>query len=259
MGVLGTVLFGAMGLAEKVLVLACVPIGAWGVVRLVRPFGSQRASLVAGISYLAMAPALRRPGHRPARRPRPLRRQPVGAVPLVPCLGPGAVCARARAGAGTGTGTEAGAPQAERNGAPRGRPARPPRLGPPRGRARRLRSCRRHRRAAVWRDRGRHLGRGRSPAGRRPRARSCRRGDTAGRCHQPSVAHRGAQRRIRSGVRLRGASVGRRRRRLGILAPLRRRSDRGLGPWMGVRAGRPLPARARARAADSAGPPGCGR
>ena len=55
MGVLGTVLFGAMGLAEKVLVLACVPIGAWGVVRLVRPFGSQRASLVAGISYLAMA------------------------------------------------------------------------------------------------------------------------------------------------------------------------------------------------------------
>jgi GT2 family glycosyltransferase len=54
-GVLGTVLLGAMGLAEKVVVLACVPLGVWGVVRLVRPFGSQRASLVAGLAYLAMA------------------------------------------------------------------------------------------------------------------------------------------------------------------------------------------------------------
>ena len=33
---------------------AC-PLGVWGVVRLLRPFGSQRASLVAGLSYLAMA------------------------------------------------------------------------------------------------------------------------------------------------------------------------------------------------------------
>jgi len=54
-GVLGTVLVGAMGLAEKVLVLGCIPLGAWGVQRLVRPFGSQRAALAAGLSYLAMA------------------------------------------------------------------------------------------------------------------------------------------------------------------------------------------------------------
>ena len=54
-GLLGTVLFGAMGLTQKVMVLACIPIGVWGVVRLLRPFGSPRASLVAGLSYLAMA------------------------------------------------------------------------------------------------------------------------------------------------------------------------------------------------------------
>ena len=54
-GVVGTVLLGAMGLTQKVLIFACIPIGVWGVVRLLRPFGSQRASLVAGLSYLAMA------------------------------------------------------------------------------------------------------------------------------------------------------------------------------------------------------------
>ncbi len=54
-GVVGTVLFGAMGLTQKVLVFGCLPLGAWGVVRLVRPFGSQRASLVGGVAYLAMA------------------------------------------------------------------------------------------------------------------------------------------------------------------------------------------------------------
>ena len=53
-GVLGTVLIGAMGLTQKVLIFACIPVGAWGMVRLVRPFGSQRASLVAGIVYLAV-------------------------------------------------------------------------------------------------------------------------------------------------------------------------------------------------------------
>ncbi len=53
-GVVGTVLFGAMGLTQKVLVFACVPIGVWGMVRLLRPFGS-RAALVAGMAYLAMA------------------------------------------------------------------------------------------------------------------------------------------------------------------------------------------------------------
>jgi GT2 family glycosyltransferase len=54
-GLVGTVLIGAMGLTQKVLIFACVPLGAWGVVRLLRPFGSQRASLVAGLAYLAMA------------------------------------------------------------------------------------------------------------------------------------------------------------------------------------------------------------
>jgi hypothetical protein len=54
-GLLGTVFIGAMGLTEKVIIFGCIPVGVWGVVRLVRPFGSQRASLVAGISYLALA------------------------------------------------------------------------------------------------------------------------------------------------------------------------------------------------------------
>ncbi len=54
-GLVGTVLLGAMGLTQKVLIFACIPIGVWGVVRLLRPFGSQRAALVAGLAYLAMA------------------------------------------------------------------------------------------------------------------------------------------------------------------------------------------------------------
>ncbi|HVB93352.1 MAG TPA: glycosyltransferase family 2 protein [Acidimicrobiales bacterium] len=51
----GTLLAGGMGLTQKVLVFACVPLGAWGMVRLLRPFGSQRASMVGGLAYLAMA------------------------------------------------------------------------------------------------------------------------------------------------------------------------------------------------------------
>ncbi len=54
-GLAGTALLGAMGATQKVLVFACVPLGAWGVVRLLRPFRSQRAALVAGLAYLAMA------------------------------------------------------------------------------------------------------------------------------------------------------------------------------------------------------------
>ncbi len=53
-GVVGTVLLGAMGLTQTVLVFGCLPLGAWGVVHLLRPFGSQRAALVAGLAYLAM-------------------------------------------------------------------------------------------------------------------------------------------------------------------------------------------------------------
>ncbi len=52
--VLGTVLAGSMGLAQKVLIFGCLPLGAWGTVRLLRPFGSQRAALVGGLAYLAM-------------------------------------------------------------------------------------------------------------------------------------------------------------------------------------------------------------
>ena len=54
-GLVGTLLLGAMGLAQKVLIFGCIPLGVWGVVRLLRPFGSQRAGLVAGLAYLAVA------------------------------------------------------------------------------------------------------------------------------------------------------------------------------------------------------------
>ena len=53
-GLVGTLLLGAMGLTQKILIFACLPFGAWGAVRLLRPFGSQRAALVAGLAYLAM-------------------------------------------------------------------------------------------------------------------------------------------------------------------------------------------------------------
>lgn len=54
LGVLGTVLLGGMGLVQKVLVLGSLPVGAWGVSRLVRPMVSRRAGLVAAISYLGL-------------------------------------------------------------------------------------------------------------------------------------------------------------------------------------------------------------
>ena len=54
-GLVGTVLAGAMGLTQKVLVFGCIPLGVWGAVRLLRPFGSLRASLISGLAYLAMA------------------------------------------------------------------------------------------------------------------------------------------------------------------------------------------------------------
>ncbi|MGH3159692.1 MAG: hypothetical protein ACRDNF_24400, partial [Streptosporangiaceae bacterium] len=53
-GALGTVLLGGMGLTEKVLVLGCVPLGAWGVSRLLAPFGSRRARLVGAVAYLGL-------------------------------------------------------------------------------------------------------------------------------------------------------------------------------------------------------------
>jgi GT2 family glycosyltransferase len=54
LGILGTVLLGAMGQLQKVLVLACIPVGAWGVSRLLRPLASPRARLVAALCYLGL-------------------------------------------------------------------------------------------------------------------------------------------------------------------------------------------------------------
>ncbi|MDA8315452.1 MAG: glycosyltransferase, partial [Actinomycetota bacterium] len=54
LAIAGTVLFGRSGLLQQVVVLGCFPVGAWGMSRLVRPFGSARARLVATIAYLAL-------------------------------------------------------------------------------------------------------------------------------------------------------------------------------------------------------------
>jgi len=54
LGVVGTILVGAVGLLQKIVVLGCVPLGAWGMSRLVAPFGSKRARLVSALAYLAL-------------------------------------------------------------------------------------------------------------------------------------------------------------------------------------------------------------
>lgn len=54
LGALGTVLLGGMGLAQKVLVFGCIPVGAWGVSRLLAPLGSPRARLIGAASYLGL-------------------------------------------------------------------------------------------------------------------------------------------------------------------------------------------------------------
>ncbi|MHB1711517.1 MAG: hypothetical protein ACYCV7_08955, partial [Acidimicrobiales bacterium] len=53
-GAVETVLIGSMGLTQKVIIFGCIPLGAWGMVRLLRPFGSQWAALVAGVAYVAI-------------------------------------------------------------------------------------------------------------------------------------------------------------------------------------------------------------
>jgi len=53
-GLVGTVLFGAMGVTQKVLVLGCIPVGAVGVSRCMRPLVSARARVVAVICYLGL-------------------------------------------------------------------------------------------------------------------------------------------------------------------------------------------------------------
>ncbi|HXQ75609.1 MAG TPA: glycosyltransferase family 2 protein [Acidimicrobiales bacterium] len=54
LGVAGMVLFGGVGLLQKIVVLGCVPAGALGMARLVRPMGSRRARLVSTLVYLAV-------------------------------------------------------------------------------------------------------------------------------------------------------------------------------------------------------------
>jgi GT2 family glycosyltransferase len=54
LGVLALLLFGSSGLAQIVVVLGCLPVGAWGMTRLARPFGSPRARLAATLAYLAL-------------------------------------------------------------------------------------------------------------------------------------------------------------------------------------------------------------
>ncbi|HXQ43929.1 MAG TPA: glycosyltransferase family 2 protein [Acidimicrobiales bacterium] len=54
LGVAGMVLFGGVGLLQKIVVLGCVPAGALGMARLVRPVGSRHARLVSTLVYLAL-------------------------------------------------------------------------------------------------------------------------------------------------------------------------------------------------------------
>ncbi len=53
-GITGTVLFGAMGTLQRVLLLGCIPVGAWGTARFMRPFGSPRARTIAVVCYLGL-------------------------------------------------------------------------------------------------------------------------------------------------------------------------------------------------------------
>ncbi len=53
-GITGTVLFGAMGTLQRVLLLGCIPVGAWGMARFMRPFASPRARTIAVVCYLGL-------------------------------------------------------------------------------------------------------------------------------------------------------------------------------------------------------------
>jgi hypothetical protein len=54
LGVAALLLGGSSGLLQKVVVLGCLPLGAWGLSRLARPFASPRCRLVAVLVYLAL-------------------------------------------------------------------------------------------------------------------------------------------------------------------------------------------------------------
>ena len=53
-GLSGTILLGAMGTLQRVLLLGCIPLGAWGMSRLARPLLSARARVIAVICYLGI-------------------------------------------------------------------------------------------------------------------------------------------------------------------------------------------------------------
>ena len=53
-GIVGTAFFGAMGTLQRVLLLGCIPLGALGVARFMRPLVSPRARVVAVIAYLGV-------------------------------------------------------------------------------------------------------------------------------------------------------------------------------------------------------------
>jgi GT2 family glycosyltransferase len=50
----GTVLLGSMGLTQRILLLGCIPVGAIGFSRLMRPLVSPRARVVATVCYLGL-------------------------------------------------------------------------------------------------------------------------------------------------------------------------------------------------------------
>ncbi|MGH9030295.1 MAG: glycosyltransferase [Acidimicrobiales bacterium] len=54
LGLGGLVLFGGTGLLQKVVVLGCVPLGAYGMSRLVGAYGSVRARLIAAVAYIVV-------------------------------------------------------------------------------------------------------------------------------------------------------------------------------------------------------------
>lgn len=54
LGVLVLLLGGSSGLAQKVVVLGCIPLGAWGMSRLSAPFGSPRGRVAATLAYVAL-------------------------------------------------------------------------------------------------------------------------------------------------------------------------------------------------------------
>jgi GT2 family glycosyltransferase len=54
LGLTGTVLLGGMGLTQKIILLGCLPLGAWGLARLMRPLVSPRARVVAAVCYVGL-------------------------------------------------------------------------------------------------------------------------------------------------------------------------------------------------------------